>query len=188
MGEKDSTGAGRGQPGRGPVRAAARKRFSGRRREAERRAEVRREEGDFFWILAARKPTGAFFVLPLRGRPLADMSRARVARKAASSKNPPVISARRPRQNPKEIPNCHVLRTADNGGVIFRRRMDGQWFSRKSKAFPSESPRHISAGKPVKIRKKSSASPSWRWGMSLFAVPRPGGGVKGSWICCRPGR
>lgn len=167
MGEKDSTGAGAGQPGRGPVRAAARKRFSGRRLEAERRAEVRREEGDFFWILAARKPAGVFFVLPLRGRPLADMSRARVARKAASPENSPVISAGRPRQNPKEIPNCHVLRTAGNGGVNFGAAGVCAEVMKGRKASSSESTRLISAGKPVKIRKKSPASTSWRWAVRV---------------------
>jgi hypothetical protein len=51
---------------------------------------------DFFWILAARKPTGIFSALPLRGRPLADTSPARVVRKAASSENLPVIFADSP--------------------------------------------------------------------------------------------
>ena len=51
------------------------------------------EGEDFFRILTARKPTGIFFALPLRGRPLADGSPARVVRESASSKNLPVIFA-----------------------------------------------------------------------------------------------
>ena len=66
--------------------------LAGQRRRRKGGGGKKKREG-FFRILTARKPTGAFFVLPPRERHLADTSRARVARKAASSKNSPVISA-----------------------------------------------------------------------------------------------
>ena len=64
-------------------------------------------------ILAAQKPTGVFSALARRVRPLADTSPARVVRNAPSSKNPPLIFAQQPRQNPQEILRMQVLRTAD---------------------------------------------------------------------------
>jgi hypothetical protein len=76
-----------------------------------------RKEEYFFRVLTAREPTRAFFVLPLRGRPLADTSPARVVRKAASSKNSRVIPAKQPRQSPKEILCLHNLRFADAATV-----------------------------------------------------------------------
>ena len=93
-----------------------------------------RRRGDFFWIWPAREPTGIFSARTLRGRPLADSSRARVVRKAPSSENLPVIPAQQPRPNPKEIPCWRVLRTAGTGGMDFTRRRNGGSMARNQNA------------------------------------------------------
>ena len=84
---------------------------------------------DFLQILAAQKPTGVFSALARRVRPLADTSPARVVRNAPSSKNPPLIFAQQPRQNPQEILRLQVLRTADKArhGLFTIAPLRGAW-------------------------------------------------------------
>ena len=80
---------------------------------------------DFFWFLAARKPTGIFSALPFRSRPLADTSPARVVRKAASSENLPDIFANslaKPQKKSSASTSCGL-----RAGVIPKRGVFHRW-------------------------------------------------------------